>query len=140
SRLQDRGHGDGFAEAVAETKTNRGRGRRVVGEGRGRDPRPSSFGWFQAAGSTTERSLSTERFLSTCRRPDGHSITSRSASVAPARPKCTTVSLPEESPTDPQKTSRSWRVPPAVTMRRAPQPSRLLIVPVRSTSNQWPDV
>ena len=78
----------------------------------------------QTFGLVTVRSRSAFTLHRTCFTPDGQLIVSRETILAEARPKWTTVSLPEPRPTEPQKTSRTCVPLRATRLTRAPQPSR----------------
>src|SRR5205085_3080796 len=114
----------------------RGRGRRGGAE-RGRDAAegegPATRHTLGSFNVTRRFSLS---FVQVWLVPDGQVIRS-DARFARPRPKWTTLSAPELTLVEPQKTSRVSFARPAVTTIRAPQPSRFEAVPTVFTSSHF---
>src|SRR5664279_6101447 len=88
-------------------------------------------------GSSTVRMRSTDKFCSTCSRPLGQRTVNFSILVAAPNPKCTRPSSCDRYPELDTRSAICF-FPSAVTSRRAPMPSRLLLVPFRWIVIQWP--
>src|ERR1700689_1798290 len=86
-------------------------------------------------GSFTRITRSAAASLSSCRIPEGHRISIELADGAGPSPKCVGAALDDAYPA----ANETWLYctrPPAVTLIRAPIPSRLLAVPSSFSSNQ----